>query len=175
LRLYFHPPLAKPLIWYYNIRNYNKKRDKSMNNEIISREDWKKLEGYEQVTEINFKVAEFHIFYNRAPDDLTVTIWKQSNGEYLGFSNYSYWGPKQATPYRSIRACKTVKDALDDVIRGIRSYDESEYPDDVVFWEKTDATPPILTDGTGRVVDNREARWRRGEYNKKRNKGGTEQ
>lgn len=100
----------------------------------------------------------FRVTYHRAPGDMQVEIVEYSPGSYYGICNYGFWGPEQATPYRSMHIEPSIVEALNDAIEGIHAFDSSEYPNELVFWI---SEQDVIFDGNGARVDKEEAHARR--------------
>ena len=102
----------------------------------------------------------FHVYYFRAPDDLYIEIHQNNDYSYYGFSNYSFWGPDQAIPYRSMHQKATVQEALNDALEGLEAFDSSDYPSELVFFVSDN---DVIYDGTGELITMKEAQRRRSE------------
>jgi hypothetical protein len=120
--------------------------------------DFEKIDVFAGLSEVNRIRETFSVSYHRAPSDLQVKIVEYAPGSYYGFCNYGFWGPSQATPYRSMHPQTSVEGALNDAVQGIRAFDSSEFPNELVFWvsEKDE-----IVDGNGRLISMEEAHARR--------------
>ena len=96
----------------------------------------------------------FRVTYHRAPSDIQVEIVEFSPGSYYGICNYGFWGPEQATPYKSMHVKPSIVEALNDAIEGIHAFDSSEYP----IWV---SEQDVIFDGNGAQIDKEEAHARR--------------
>ncbi len=116
------------------------------------------------IQEVNLIKERFNVYYFRAPQDLIIEIYQHNEKNYYGYSNYAFWGPDQATPYRSMHPQSTVQEALNDALLGLEAFDSSEYPDELVFFVTDN---DIIYDGTGALITMEEAINRRSKNNKK--------
>ena len=117
-----------------------------------------------------FHIATFEVSYPRAPGDFAIKILQQPNKQYLGLPNYDYWGPDQATPYKSVNPEDSIEDALASAISGITLFDKADFPNDCIFWVKYRGFEPILVmDGNGSEVTWRDANNRRDKYHQEKN------
>jgi hypothetical protein len=135
--------------------------------------DWEKVDkltGKRKDFSISPVVAIFKVGYKRGPEDLLVEVIERSDGGYCALANYTFWGPGQATPNKSMHVRDTVEAALADALSAITNFDHKDYPDDCVFWVKMEEEPWKLVDGDGRDVSRGEAEKKRRAYYKKYSK-----
>lgn len=130
--------------------------------------NWSEIRSPKSIDDISLVVATFHIAHSRGPKDLKVEVFENNGGGYEGVSNYGFWGPEQAGPYKSIRIEKTVEDALNDAVKGMIVFDKENFPAEYIFWVKDRLTKnEVYVDGNGEVVDIDEVNRRRSEYHTK--------
>lgn len=103
-------------------------------------------------------IEKVFIEYHRAPNDLCIDVIEYSNGYCIGVCNYAFWGPDQATPYKSLHPKETIVSSINDAISGIISFDSAEYPNELVFWVSDE---DIIYDGNGLKIELAEAYKRR--------------
>lgn len=120
--------------------------------------DFDKIIQLPALQEVSRLKETFHISYHRAPKDILVEIIQLNEKYYYGVCNYGFWGPEQATPYKSMHPQSTISDALNDAIEGIDAFDSAEYPNELVFWVSDD---DIIYDGNGLKISKDEAYKRR--------------
>lgn len=123
--------------------------------------DLDKVNRYEDFT-VDALVAEVKVCY-RHFGPFYVKVWKSKNtvSPYTGECEYSFWGPEQFSPYKSLHSQNTIENAINDALGGIRNFDNlAKYPDEVVFFTKKVGSKTIYFDGTGREVTEAEARQR---------------
>jgi TIR domain. len=116
------------------------------------------LTKFPEVREISRIVESVLVSYHRAPQDLNVDVIEFASGTYMGNCNYSFWGPEQAGPYKSLHPQISPIAAVNDALSGIHSFDSSDYPDRLVFWV---GDSEIIYDGEGQQVTIEEAHRRR--------------
>lgn len=135
----------------------------------MSKPDWSNLSKWLPDAEISVTVAEFTLRSHRFPFEIEVRIREYPNGKYLGFSNLSFWGPRQASPYKSLHFTDTQESALIDLIGGIERLQDAKDSQRYVFWVKEDPTDPgksVYFDGTGARLTDTEVQNRRSEWHK---------
>lgn len=120
--------------------------------------DFSKTISLPEIVEVNRLVETFSINYHRAPRDMRVNIVEYDNNWFFGFCNYGIWGPDQADPYKSSNPKKTVIDALNDALDGIRTFDSATIPNRLIFWVSDD---DIIYDGNREKITRMEAEHRR--------------
>lgn len=113
---------------------------------------------FPEIREVSRLVESIFVFYHRAPNDLKVDVIEFAPGDYYGLCNYGFWGPEQATPYKSMHPQTTVNNALNDALRGIHAFDSADYPNELVFWVGDDNR---ILDGNGQETKLDEAHNRR--------------
>ncbi|MBI5249094.1 MAG: toll/interleukin-1 receptor domain-containing protein [Desulfomonile tiedjei] len=111
-----------------------------------------------EIREVTRLVESLFVSYHRAPNDLKIDVIEFAEGSYYGLCNYGFWGPEQATPYKSLHPQTSVNDALNDALRGIHAFDSADYPNDLVFWVEDDDR---IIDGNGQEITFHEAHNRR--------------
>lgn len=123
------------------------------------------LPRWEDVELVDQYVAKIEQYRNITDMEVSI-IYHPDNplNLYEGICNYSFWGPSQAGPYRSIHGCDSKEAAFEDAISGLRSYDKEEYPNEVVFFVKLKGGEVIYLDGNGDQVSLDEANERRRKY-----------
>ncbi len=127
--------------------------------------NWQRVHSRGNVSEISLLVATFSIAHSRGPKDLKVEVFQYPNGQYEGVANYAFWGPEQATPYKSVRLKNTIEEAVDDAIRGFMAFDKEQFSPEQIFWVKSDCyCDDVYVDGNGEIVEQDEVRRRRAEY-----------
>ncbi len=76
--------------------------------------------GVQEVEEV---VGIWEFYISGCPVKLKIKVVKvEPQGKYMGIANYEIKAPHQATPYRSIRLCDSVQEALEDALKGFLSY-----------------------------------------------------
>ena len=77
-------------------------------------------EEYEHVEEVEEVVGEWAFHVDKCPIILKIKVVKtaQPPDMYVGLANYMIQSPNQGAPYMSIRPKDTVKEALQDALRG---------------------------------------------------------
>ncbi|MCQ2240243.1 toll/interleukin-1 receptor domain-containing protein [Treponema sp.] len=142
--------------------------EESNNNASIKKDsdlfDFTKIIATPAIQEVTKICERFKVYYFRAPKDLIIEINQYNENSYYGFSNYAFWGPDQATPYRSMHTQSSVQDALNDALKGLESFDSADYPDELVFFVSDN---DVIFDGTGTQITMQEAMKRRSENHKK--------
>lgn len=126
--------------------------------------DFSKIRKYPAIQEVSLISKTFKIYYYRAPQDFQIQIIQMDSNFYYGLSNYSFWGPDQASPYQSMHPQSNELEALNDALDGIKAFDSSEYPDELVFWVSENNE---IYDGCGNKVTLEEAYRRRDENHQK--------
>ena len=127
--------------------------------------DLDKVNRYEEFS-VDALVAEVRVYY-RNFGSFYVKVWKSKDlvSPYTGECEYSFWGPEQFSPYKSLHSQNTIEAAINDALGGIRNFDNlAKYPDEVVFFTKKVGSKTIYFDGTGCEVTEAEARQRIDEY-----------
>ncbi|KPV62763.1 MAG: hypothetical protein AOA66_1219 [Candidatus Bathyarchaeota archaeon BA2] len=51
----------------------------------------------------------------------------------MGIANYAIQGPKQVSPYKSLRICDTVQEALEDALPGFLAFWDPKYANQTRF------------------------------------------
>ena len=127
--------------------------------------DLDKVNRHEEFS-VDVLVAEVKVYYrNFGPFYVKVWKSKDSVSPYTGECEYSFWGPEQFSPYKSLQSQNTIEDAINDALGGIRRFDDlTKYPDEVVFFTKKVGSKTVYFDGTGCEVTEAEARQRIDEY-----------
>ena len=118
-------------------------------------------ETKKNIVSVSKVAALYYVDYKRAPNNFSVEIIENENGGFTGIANYSVWGPRQGSPYKSIHTQDSIHNALQDALEGVIEFDDNSFPDDVLFWETDDG---ILYDGTGQKVSLEDAVKRRTAY-----------
>jgi len=95
-------------------------------------------------------IVEFEQY--RGLKDIQIVVSQLKTGLFHGVCNYAFWGPAQASPYRSIHGQHTIELAIWDAFSGIRNYDKAEYPNECVFFVKYQGTEAIYVNGNGQIV-----------------------
>lgn len=135
----------------------------------MSKINWSAIVKWLPDVDVSTIVAVFVIHARRLPIEMKVEIRQYPNGMYMGFSNVSFWGPRQASPYKSLHLTDTLEGALIDLIGGMDGFQESKDSQRDVFWVKEDPMDPrksIYFDGTGSPVTLSELDSRRREWHK---------
>jgi len=135
----------------------------------MNKPDWKHIAKWLPDIEVSITVAEFTLTAHRFPFEIEVQIREYANGKYLGFSNVTFWGPRQASPYKSLHFTDTLEGALIDVVGGIERQQDAKDSQRYVFWVKNNPTDPkqsLYFDGTGVQVTEDEVQKRRSEWYK---------
>jgi hypothetical protein len=71
------------------------------------------------VIEVDEKVGEWTFHIEHLPLILRIKVIRSMpHGKFMGIANYSIQNPKQGTPYRSLKLCDTVEEALNDALDG---------------------------------------------------------
>jgi len=95
-------------------------------------------------------IVEFEQYHGLK--DIQIVVSQLKTGLFQGVCNYAFWGPVQASPYRSIHGQYTIELAIWDAFSGIRNYDKAEYPNECVIFVKHQGTESIYVNGKGQIV-----------------------
>jgi len=129
--------------------------------------NWDKVIQRDEIGELSLIVATVRVFRGNGPSDLAIEVLKHLGiPGFEGRCNYSVWGPRQASPYRSVHQHDTIEDAINDALGGIEMFYDSKVPPEVMFWATRGHRMFSMTyiDGNGDVVPEDEVRRRRDEY-----------
>ena len=135
----------------------------------MSKVNWSSLQKWLPDMEISTVAAEFVIHAHRLPIEMKIQIREYPDGRFKGFSDVSYWGPRQAKPYESMHFASTVEAALIDLIGGMDGFQDTNDSHRYIFWVKEDPTDPrkaIYFDGTGAPLTRDELDKRRTEWHR---------
>lgn len=131
--------------------------------------NWAAIQKWIPETEVSIVAAQFVIHAHRLPIEMKIEIREYPDGKFKGFSDVSFWGPRQASPYESMHFTDTIESALIDLIGGMDGFQDTGDSQRYIFWVKEDPTDPrksIYFDGTGTPVTLSELDKRRTEWHK---------
>lgn len=115
----------------------------------------KRLESFNIPRHKITEVTLFEIEKYREIDDIEIIVFPTNGSQarsYQGVCNYSFWGPRQATPYKSLHGQDTIEFAIRDAFSGIKNFDEAEYPNECVFFVRIIGNETIYINGNGEQV-----------------------
>ena len=131
--------------------------------------NWDKISPLLADTEVSATVAEFVLVAHRFPLDIKIAIREYPNGKYQGFSDVSYWGPRQTSPHKTAHFTDTLESALIDWMGDMERFPEAKDGQRYVFCVRDDPSDPtkwLYFDGTGTQVTLSEVEKRRTEWHK---------
>jgi len=94
-------------------------------------------ETHRHVFEVEEVVGEWIFHIDRCPVTLKIKVVKTTAGPYpgmyMGIANYQIQSPQQAGPYMSLTFRDTVKEALEDALRGFLMWYNPEEAEETKF------------------------------------------
>lgn len=91
------------------------------------------LKHYEDVYEFSEVVGVWEIAIQECPIKLKIKVLKIAPNKYMGIANYGIKGPKQISPYWSMKAQDSVQEALEDALSGFLSCWDPKLKDETEF------------------------------------------
>lgn len=92
-------------------------------------------EKYKHVVEVEEVVGEWAFHIDRCPIILKIKVIKTTTvpGMYMGIANYKIQSPRQGGPHISIYLKDTVKDALEDALKGFLMWYNPEQAEEIKY------------------------------------------